>query len=641
MKVRKWKAVFYVVLGMLVLMCSQNVVKASGSTEEMLTLNPDKTYLIYAALDAEGNPLQEKSEALYDDGGTVSWIKHGNYNGSESFQWKFTPVEGKEKAYYVKSLSSVKGQKPYSWSGTGTTLEDVMYLTGKPEGQSGYVFHLKNKDGNKYTVSIQSLENSKYVQAHSTGYAILGESENLWCIEEVVQAGTGSTLWTSKGAVDPYRIPAMTTANNGNLLAVADYRYKNNQDLGIYPNTFPFAHRIDIVMKRSSDNGANWNDSRNLTISYSKEGTSASDLAIGFGDAAIVADRDSNDVLLLCASGGNGYVSDKRIESSYMRSSNNGETFSAPQNFQDKIYALNENWKGFFFASGRVMQSRYVKLGEYYRIYSAILAREGDISTNANYVVYSDDFGETWKVLGGVAASPVPGGDEAKVEELPDGSVLISSRTQGGRYYNIFKYAAKEQQNKEYSLGTWGSKAKAQMGWADACNGEILVVYAKNKETNAYEYLALQSLPTDDTAKGNARRDVRIFYKTVNQNDSNPAAFAGGWRIEDSWLVKKGWGGYSTMCVQKDGTLGFLYEDGYANWAYNISYMDYSLETITGGKYEMAFEGIGSAAVPYVVATREQAEAVANVYNKEGVHWHFTGEALNYANQEGIAGSIE
>ena len=190
-------------------------------------------------------------------------------------------------------------------------------------------------------------------------------------------------------------------------------------------------------------------------------------------------------------------------------------------------------------------------------------------------------------------------------------------------------------------MGTWGSKAKAQMGWADACNGEILVVYAKNKETNAYEYLALQSLPTDDTAKGNARRDVRIFYKTVNQNDSNPAAFAGGWRIEDSWLVKKGWGGYSTMCVQKDGTLGFLYEDGYANWAYNISYMDYSLETITGGKYEMAFEGIGSAAVPYVVATREQAEAVANVYNKEGVHWHFTGEALNYANQEGIAGSIE
>lgn len=516
-----------------------------------------------------------------------------------------------------------------------------MYLTGKPEGQSGYVFHLKNKDGNKYTVSIQSLENSKYVQAHSTGYAILGESENLWCIEEVVQAGTASTLWTSKGAVDPYRIPAMTTANNGNLLAVADYRYKNNQDLGIYPNTFPFAHRIDIVMKRSSDNGANWNDSRNLTVSYSKEGTSASDLAIGFGDAAIVADRDSDDVLLLCASGGNGYVSDKRIESSYMRSSNNGETFSAPQNFQDKIYALNENWKGFFFASGRVMQSRYVKLGEYYRIYSAILAREGDISTNANYVVYSDDFGETWKVLGGVAASPVPGGDEAKVEELPDGSVLISSRTQGGRYYNIFKYAAKEQQNKEYSLGTWGSKAKAQMGWADACNGEILVVYAKNKETNAYEYLALQSLPTDDTAKGNARRDVRIFYKTVNQNDSNPAAFAGGWRIEDSWLVKKGWGGYSTMCVQKDGTLGFLYEDGYANWAYNISYMDYSLETITGGKYEMAFEGIGSAAVPYVVATREQAEAVANVYNKEGVHWHFTGEALNYANQEGIAGSIE
>ena len=627
MRKRKRKAVIYVVLGMLMLMCSRSMVRASGAGEEALALDTKKTYLIYAASDAEGNPLQERTSSLYDDGGTVSWIKHGSYNGSESFQWKLTPVEGKESTYYINSLKSVKGQTPYPWSGSGKTVEGIMYLTGNPEGKGEYAFHVKSKSGNKYTVSIQSLENSRYVQTYSTGYAILGQEEQLWCIEEAPKPNLSSTLWTSQGSPDPYRIPAIATANNGDILAAADYRYKNNQDLGIYENTWPFGHRIDIVVKNSKDNGVNWSESKNLTVSHSKEGTSPSDLAIGFGDAAIVADRDSDEVLLLCASGGNGYVSDQRIESSYMRSSNNGETFGEPQNLQDKIYALNENWKGFFFSSGRIMQSRYIKTGQYYRIYSAILAREGDTSTNANYVVYSDDFGETWNVLGGTEASPVPGGDEAKIEELPGGSVLISSRTQGGRYYNIFEYADKGQQNEDYSAGTWGTKAKAQMGWGDGCNGEVLIVYARNKETNAYEYLALQSLPADDEQKGSLRRNVRIFYRTVSADDTDPAEFAGGWKLEDSFLVKSGWSGYSTMCVQKDGSLGFLYEDGYANWAYNISYLNYSLETITGGKYEMAFQGIGSEAVPFQVATKEQAEAVAHVYSQEGVHWQFTGEA--------------
>ncbi|MBQ9990559.1 MAG: exo-alpha-sialidase [Lachnospiraceae bacterium] len=628
MRKQKWKAVIYVVLGMLVLICSRSMVRASGAGDNVLTLDAEKTYLIYAVTDTEGNAVQERTSALYDDGGTVSWIKHGSYNGSDSFQWKFTPVEGRESTYYINSLASVNSRTPYPWSTEGKTLEGIMYLTGNPGEKGEYVFRVKDRSENKYTVSIQSLGNERYVQTYSTGYAILGENEQLWCIEEIPKPTTGSTLWTSQGAPDPYRIPAIAAANNGNLLAVSDYRYKNDQDLGIYQNTWPFGHRIDLVVKNSKNNGVNWSDSKNLTVDYSKEGTSSSDPAIGFGDAAIVADRDSDEVLLLSASGGNGYVSDQRIESSYMRSFDNGESFSAPENLQDKIYALNENWKGFFFTSGRIMQSRYIKTGQYYRIYSAILAREGDTSTNANYVVYSDDFGETWKVLGGTKASPVPGGDEAKIEELPGGSVLISSRTTGGRYYNIFDYADDEHQNEEYSAGTWGTKAKAQMGWGDGCNGEILIVYAKNKETNAYEYLALQSLPADDTQKGNLRRNVRIFYRTVSSDDSDPAEFAGGWTLDASYLVKEGWSGYSAMCVQKDGSLGVLYEDGYANWAYNISYLNYDLETITGGKYEMAFRGIGSAGVPYQVVTEEQARAVAGVYNDEGVHWQFTGEAL-------------
>ena len=40
--------------------------------------------------------------------------------------------------------------------------------------------------------------------------------------------------------------------------------------------------------------------------------------------------------------------------------------------------------------------------GAYYRIYSAVVTNEGSL------VVYSDDFGGTWKPLGGADARPAP-----------------------------------------------------------------------------------------------------------------------------------------------------------------------------------------------------------------------------------------
>ena len=88
-----------------------------------------------------------------------------------------------------------------------------------------------------------------------------------------------------------------------------------------------------------------------------------------------------------------------------------------------------------FFASGRICQSSLVKHGSYYRIYSVLTTNRGSL------VVYSDDFGGKWHPLGGSDACPAPQGDEAKIEELPDGSVLLSCRMYGGRYFNIFRYS--------------------------------------------------------------------------------------------------------------------------------------------------------------------------------------------------------
>ena len=113
----------------------------------------------------------------------------------------------------------------------------------------------------------------------------------------------------------------------------------------------------------------------------------------------------------------NGILTEERIISSeadyncgrFLRtSSDNGKTWSAPVDISEGIYAQFDNGKygparSMFIASGKVTQSRYVKAGKYYRLYCAVLQTiaNGDW---ANFVLYSDDFGGSWKVLGAIRA---------------------------------------------------------------------------------------------------------------------------------------------------------------------------------------------------------------------------------------------
>lgn len=95
-------------------------------------------------------------------------------------------------------------------------------------------------------------------------------------------------LWQSKTTPYPndfYRIPALAVTNDGTLLAVTDLRYTDNTDLG-------HNHGIDLLIKRSEDNGKTWSDDTNIT-------KIPKDDPNGYGDAAIIADRESNDVLIL------------------------------------------------------------------------------------------------------------------------------------------------------------------------------------------------------------------------------------------------------------------------------------------------------------------------------------------------------
>lgn len=367
-----------------------------------------------------------------------------------------------------------------------------------------------------------------------------------------------------------YRIPAIATAYNGDLIAVADYRWCGN-DIGY--------GWIDLHYSISQDNGVTWSDPETLIEGWADTG----DGYWGYGDAAIVADCESDTVLLVCCEGDVVYTSGTASHHQGMRriySYDNGATWDVDNSadMSDQIYALFDGASSMFICSGKICQSRVTKVGTHYRLYCAVLYK-----TAINYVLYSDDFGQTWAVLGGTGTAPIPsGGDEPKVEEMPDGSIIISSRIIGGRYYNIFTFT-----NTETAEGSWGTMATSNSSnngvsaLGNSCNGELMVVPARRLSDGVGVYVALQSVPFGPSGRYN----VGIYYKGIESMMEylDPEDFAADW--EGKHQASSLGSAYSTMTLQQDGSIGFLFEESTYGKDYTIVYKNYSLETITDSLY--------------------------------------------------------
>jgi hypothetical protein len=145
-----------------------------------------------------------------------------------------------------------------------------------------------------------------------------------------------------------------------------------------------------------------------------------------------------------------------------------------------------------FIGSGKISQSKTVKVGSHYRLYCAPLVKLAS-GANVNFVLYSDDFGGTWKVLGGVENSPIPsGGDEPKADELPDGSILVSSRTSGGRIYNIYTFT-----DVAKGEGSWGTSV-----WSNANNNGTVATGNSTKGDWACHQIEHELSAEHDVAHG-------------------------------------------------------------------------------------------------------------------------------------------
>lgn len=386
----------------------------------------------------------------------------------------------------------------------------------------------------------------------------------------------------------PYRIPALAVTKDGTLIAVADYRHSGT-DIGVTDKG-----RIDLHYRLSYDNGNTWTEVMPLIEGQGAE--SPDFMNVGYGDPCIVADRGSNRVLVLSCAGDVSFQNGTRQNHQNIArfySEDGGRTWSAPEDIAESIYSQFDSSKygpvrSMFVASGRIFQSRTVKVGDYYRLYCAVLVRDR-YAKHMNYVLYSDDFGANWTILGDINTPAVYNtANEPKVEELPDGSLLISSRYEGGRYYNIFTF-----DDAIAAQGSWAKKvfSGAANGGVESkdnsTNGEVMVLPVVRTEDNEAMHLLLQSVPL-----GPQRANVGIYYKELASMDDyiDVETLAENWDgVKQVTTLNSA---YSTMAWQRDNRLGFLYEEEthgastLAYGGYTIVYECFDIEDITEGKYK-------------------------------------------------------
>lgn len=338
-----------------------------------------------------------------------------------------------------------------------------------------------------------------------------------------------------------WRIPAMIVlrhqpdpSRNGRILTVTDMRHNSNFDL---PN------KIDLIARHSDDGGLTWTDG--LLIA----GNPILSPDYGYGDAALVETASGRIVCLMAADRQfQGSSAEHPIRYYQTHSDDGGLTWSVPAEITAPIYAhtyAQGPLQGGFTTSGRgLLLERQTDPARNGRILFAMVCKFKS-GKYQNYTLFSDDEGLTWRIS---AQSAYDGGDEAKLAELPDGSVLLSTRRGGNRGFNRSADGG----------NTWGRQYENNQLWGASCNADILV-YSDS--------IVLHTLCHDA-----ARRNLTLFASTD-----------GGRTFPYRQVICQLGAAYSTLEKLPNGDVAVYFEDNsMGHDAFHMNFVTLPLSWLLG-----------------------------------------------------------
>ncbi|MFI6333916.1 exo-alpha-sialidase [Streptomyces sp. NPDC050535] len=349
--------------------------------------------------------------------------------------------------------------------------------------------------------------------------------------EPVAAAGEFEQQVLFKASQDPgyacFRIPAVVRTAKGTLLAFAEGRVLNCGD----------AADIDIVVKRSTDDGRTWSA---LQVVNDGDGDT-------HGNPAPVVDRETGRVLLAetyntgRADSANCAVPCDRTPH-MQHSDDDGLTWSQPRDLSDEL--LPAKWNS-WYATGPVHGLQLTAGAHAGRLVFGVNTEtwEGNRPTaNHAALITSDDGGDHWQI-GATDSWPISDDgtfrqkpSEIALTERADGSVLVSGREQDGTDLGHRTQAVSSDGGDSFTAPF----EEIPDFYAPQVQGSLLRLGDR----------LLLACPGDPD-----RRRTMMIRSSYDDGAT--------WEsVDRGTVVTKDWAGYSDLVEIGSGTAGLLYEGG-------------------------------------------------------------------------------
>ncbi|WP_341225336.1 sialidase family protein [uncultured Arcticibacterium sp.] len=296
-----------------------------------------------------------------------------------------------------------------------------------------------------------------------------------------------------------YRIPSLITAKNGDLIAAIDERVPSCGDL-------KYSNDINIVMRRSTDNGDTWSEIKTI-VDYPL-GQSAS-------DPSMILDKTTGAIFLFFNF--MDLADEKDIY--YLKvtkSTDNGKTWSLPIDITSQV--SKPEWRNDFkfITSGRGIQTQSGKL-----LHTIVNLEKG------LHVFGSDDHGINWYLI----ETPILSSDESKIVELADGSLMINSRVNkaGMRYIHTSKDEG----------ATWYTKPDSSL-IDPGCNASLIRYLSKDGQN-------ILLFSNANSSKERQNLSIKLSYDEGKSWTKGKTIYSGS-------------SAYSSMTVLANGDIGLFFE---------------------------------------------------------------------------------
>lgn len=323
-----------------------------------------------------------------------------------------------------------------------------------------------------------------------------------------------------------YRIPSLLVTRAGTVLAFCEARKNSAGDAG----------DIDLVVKRSSDQGKTWSPMQTVW----------EDGANTIGNPCPVVDQSDGTIWMpFCRNNDRVFVTS---------STNDGVTWSTPVEITSTVKLPSWEW----YATGPGVGIQLEKGPHPGRLLIPCDNTARDASNNvawSSHVIYSDDHGLTWQ-LGGIIT---PKMNECQVVELADGRLMMNMRNSDSAqdYRGI------------------ATSTNAGMTWSGISHDPTLV--EPICQASFLRYTLARDYDKNRLLFSNPASTSSRVAMTVRLSDDEG----------QTWPVAKrlhaGAAAYSCLTVLPDKTLACLYEAGNSSPYETITFARFSLAWLTDG----------------------------------------------------------